>query len=77
MMGALAHYITHAAPREFQPMKANFGILPQPESRLGKQERYAYYTRRSLTALRRFARAFDIAYDREAAEAEVVLPGVA
>jgi methylenetetrahydrofolate--tRNA-(uracil-5-)-methyltransferase len=77
MMGALAHYITHAAPREFQPMKANFGILPQPESRLGKQERYAYYTRRSLTALRRFARAFDIAYDREAAEAEVVLPGAA
>lgn len=77
MMGALAHYITHAAPRDFQPMKANFGILPMPETKLGKQERYAYYARRSLTALRRFARAFDMPYDREAAEAEIVLPGAA
>jgi methylenetetrahydrofolate--tRNA-(uracil-5-)-methyltransferase len=76
MMGALAHYITHAAPKDFQPMKANFGILPPPESRMGKQERYAYYTRRALTALRRFTRDYDIAFDREAAEAEIVLPGV-
>lgn len=76
MMGALAHYITHAAPKDFQPMKANFGILPPPESRMGKQERYAYYTRRALTALRRFTREYDIGFDREAAEAEVVLPGV-
>jgi methylenetetrahydrofolate--tRNA-(uracil-5-)-methyltransferase len=28
MLGALCHYITHAALRDFQPMKANFGILP-------------------------------------------------
>ena len=77
MMGALAHYITHAAPKDFQPMKANFGILPMPETKLGKQERYAYYTRRALTALRRFARAFDVAFDQEAAEAEMVLPGAA
>jgi methylenetetrahydrofolate--tRNA-(uracil-5-)-methyltransferase len=76
MMGALAHYITHAAPKDFQPMKANFGILPPPESRMGKQERYAYYTRRALTALRRFTRDFDIPFDRAAAEAEIVLPGV-
>jgi methylenetetrahydrofolate--tRNA-(uracil-5-)-methyltransferase len=76
MMGALAHYITHAAPKDFQPMKANFGILPPPESRMGKKERYAYYTRRALTALRRFARDYGIAFDREAAEAEIVLPGV-
>lgn len=28
MMGALFHYITHADPETFQPMKANFGLLP-------------------------------------------------
>jgi hypothetical protein len=48
-----------------------------PENKLGKQERYAYYAHRSLTALRRFARAFEIAFDQEAAEAGVVLTGAA
>ncbi len=28
MLGALAHYISRATPTNFQPMKANFGILP-------------------------------------------------
>lgn len=28
MLGALCHYITEASPSDFQPMKANFGILP-------------------------------------------------
>ena len=27
MMGAMAHYITHANPKGFQPMNANFGLL--------------------------------------------------
>jgi methylenetetrahydrofolate--tRNA-(uracil-5-)-methyltransferase len=77
MLGALAHYVTHAAPKNFQPMKANFGIIPMPEQRMGKQERYAYYTKRALTALRRFARAFELDWNRERAEAEIVLPGSA
>ena len=29
MIGALMHYITHAKPSSFQPMKANFGLLPE------------------------------------------------
>jgi methylenetetrahydrofolate--tRNA-(uracil-5-)-methyltransferase len=29
MIGALIHYITHAAAKDFQPMKANFGLLPE------------------------------------------------
>jgi methylenetetrahydrofolate--tRNA-(uracil-5-)-methyltransferase len=29
MLGALCHYITSAALKDFQPMKANFGILPE------------------------------------------------
>jgi len=28
MVGALCHYISHAESRSFQPMKANFGLLP-------------------------------------------------
>lgn len=35
MLGALCHYITHADLKDFQPMKANFGILP--ELNLGKK----------------------------------------
>jgi len=43
MIGALCHYITHAAPDEFQPMKANFGLLPPStlktrDKRLRKQQ---------------------------------------
>ncbi|MCX7600204.1 MAG: methylenetetrahydrofolate--tRNA-(uracil(54)-C(5))-methyltransferase (FADH(2)-oxidizing) TrmFO [Armatimonadetes bacterium] len=39
MLGALAHYITHANPDNFQPMNANFGILPPPENVPKKQKR--------------------------------------
>ena len=28
MLGALCHYVTHADPGQFQPMKANLGLLP-------------------------------------------------
>jgi methylenetetrahydrofolate--tRNA-(uracil-5-)-methyltransferase len=36
MLGALCHYVTHASPADFQPMKANFGILPELEGEPGK-----------------------------------------
>jgi methylenetetrahydrofolate--tRNA-(uracil-5-)-methyltransferase len=62
MLGALCHYVTHAEARNFQPMKANFGLFPLPEQRLSKAERYRYYSRRALTALRRFARDRRLAY---------------
>ena len=39
MTGALLHYITHASPADFQPMKANFGILPKTESNSTGQKR--------------------------------------
>ena len=52
MIGALLYYITHAEPKEFQPMKANFGILPplNPPVR-NKKQRYRAYAERSLKAL--------------------------
>lgn len=52
MMGSLLHYITHADPENFQPMKANMGLLPDLEERVrGKQARYAAYAERAQTAL--------------------------
>ena len=52
MLGALAHYITHAAPKDFQPMKANFGILPPLASpSRSKRARYEAYVSRALADL--------------------------
>jgi methylenetetrahydrofolate--tRNA-(uracil-5-)-methyltransferase len=55
MLGALCHYVTHVNLKEFQPMKANFGILPAlPAEIKGKQARAAQYVERSLNSLRQF-----------------------
>jgi methylenetetrahydrofolate--tRNA-(uracil-5-)-methyltransferase len=55
MLGALCHYITHAEAADFQPMKANFGILPQLEvvgkGRRNKRQRAEAYVRRALDDL--------------------------
>jgi len=49
-LGALCHYVTHADLKDFQPMKANFGILPPLDltSRIGKRERGKFYAERAL-----------------------------
>jgi methylenetetrahydrofolate--tRNA-(uracil-5-)-methyltransferase len=53
MLGALCHYITHADLKDFQPMKANFGILPllNDTAKIGKRERAKLYAERALTDL--------------------------
>ena len=53
MLGALCHYVTHASAADFQPMKANFGILPPLETtkKLGKRDRYVAYAKRALEEL--------------------------
>jgi methylenetetrahydrofolate--tRNA-(uracil-5-)-methyltransferase len=54
MLGALCHYVTHAEPAGFQPMKANFGLLPALDRPpRAKRERYATYSERALNALER------------------------
>jgi hypothetical protein len=68
MLGALCHYVTHAEAKGFQPMKANFGLLPKPEQAMGKADRYRFYSQRALTAMRRFARDRRLAYDSDLAE---------
>ena len=52
MLGALCHYVTHADLKDFQPMKANFGILPPLESKTAKRERGAAYAERALADLK-------------------------
>jgi methylenetetrahydrofolate--tRNA-(uracil-5-)-methyltransferase len=52
MLGALCHYVTHADLKDFQPMKANFGILPAFETRIAKRERGKAYAERALIDLR-------------------------
>ena len=53
MLGALCHYITHADLKDFQPMKANFGILPtlELEKKTGKRERGQLYADRAAITL--------------------------
>ncbi len=55
--GALVYYITHAEARDFQPMKGNFGILPELEVKLkGKRKRAVAYAERSRSSLQNFLR---------------------
>jgi methylenetetrahydrofolate--tRNA-(uracil-5-)-methyltransferase len=55
MLGALCHYVTHASPTDFQPMKANFGILPGLKENIhGKRPRAAAHVLRAMEDLDRF-----------------------
>jgi methylenetetrahydrofolate--tRNA-(uracil-5-)-methyltransferase len=53
MLGALCHYIAHADAGAFQPMKANFGILPPLTDgvRRNRRQRAQAYAERSKTDL--------------------------
>jgi methylenetetrahydrofolate--tRNA-(uracil-5-)-methyltransferase len=53
MLGALCHYITEAAARDFQPMKTNFGILSVYDGVLprSKRLRNQLYAERALKEL--------------------------
>lgn len=52
MLGSLCHYVSHAEPRTFQPMKANFGILPAldnpPRDKRARASLYAARAQRDL-----------------------------
>ena len=54
MVGAVLHYISTPTGQEFQPMKANFGLLPALGKRVGKRERYHSYAERAVQAMQRF-----------------------
>lgn len=56
MIGALNHYITHADLLDFQPMKANFGIMPPLDTSkgIGKRERACLFAQRSNRVMKDF-----------------------
>ncbi|MFZ5916311.1 MAG: methylenetetrahydrofolate--tRNA-(uracil(54)-C(5))-methyltransferase (FADH(2)-oxidizing) TrmFO [Chloroflexota bacterium] len=55
MLGALCDYVSSADADNFQPMKANFGLLPPLERPVRqKRARYQAYAQRALDALEQF-----------------------
>jgi len=53
MLGSLCYYVSHADPKHFQPMKANFGLLPELPTRFrSKVERYTAYADRALADMK-------------------------
>ncbi len=58
MLGALCYYITHASAADFQPMKANFGLLPSLDGvgkgRRNKRRRMEMYAERAALSLSMF-----------------------
>ena len=57
MIGALSAYISDPTVKKFQPMGANFGVLPELENRpRDKKERGAAYSQRALDSLNKYLR---------------------
>ncbi|HCN59553.1 FADH(2)-oxidizing methylenetetrahydrofolate--tRNA-(uracil(54)-C(5))-methyltransferase TrmFO [Mammaliicoccus fleurettii] len=55
IIGSMAYYITHANKKNFQPMNANFGLLPSLEKRIkDKKVRYETLANRALKHLNSF-----------------------
>jgi methylenetetrahydrofolate--tRNA-(uracil-5-)-methyltransferase len=61
MLGSLCYYITNASLKDFQPMKANFGILPNLylTKRIGKREKGAAYAERAASNLETYLKEND------------------
>lgn len=55
MIGALSHYISESTAKDFQPMGANFGIIPPIDPHIrDKKERYMAFSQRSLNDLEEY-----------------------
>ncbi len=57
MLGSMAHYITTTDGKHFQPMNANFGLVPSLEDapkKMKKQERYEKYANRALETIQQY-----------------------
>lgn len=55
MIGAMAKYVQDGGVASFQPLNANFGIIPPPSEKVrgGRKARYAYYSKRALDTIDR------------------------
>lgn len=57
VLGSMANYITTANEKNFQPMNANFGLLPPIEPRVkNKKERYEQLASRALDTIQNFVK---------------------
>ncbi|MCD8502724.1 MAG: FADH(2)-oxidizing methylenetetrahydrofolate--tRNA-(uracil(54)-C(5))-methyltransferase TrmFO [Bacillaceae bacterium] len=57
ILGSMANYITTANQKSFQPMNANFGLLPPIEPRVkNKKERYEALATRALDTIQNFVK---------------------
>jgi methylenetetrahydrofolate--tRNA-(uracil-5-)-methyltransferase len=61
MLGSLCYYITNASEKDFQPMKANFGIVPPlaDGKKRNKRTRAEAYAQRALDTLAQFIENID------------------
>ncbi|WP_028841849.1 methylenetetrahydrofolate--tRNA-(uracil(54)-C(5))-methyltransferase (FADH(2)-oxidizing) TrmFO [Thermodesulfobacterium hveragerdense] len=50
-IGALVHYLVEGNPKYFQPMNINWGLLPQLDKKVNKNQRYQLMAERALKAL--------------------------
>lgn len=53
-MGSLNYYITHASPKNFQPMNVTFGIIKDLGYKVAKREKKEHYSNRALETMRKF-----------------------
>jgi len=70
----LCHYVTHADMADFQPMKANFGILPPLEKigqKMGKRERGKAYADRAMVDLETYLSDFHVSSSPKEANIEI------
>ncbi len=59
MIGALLDFISNSESKSFQPINANFGILPPLETRIrDKKSRYKSYVGRSIDEMGKFSELF-------------------
>ena len=60
MMGALSRYVSGYEGKDFQPMGANFGVLPPLSEKIrDKRQRYGTLSRRGLRDLEAYCREMD------------------
>lgn len=57
VMGSMAQYITHASPKYFQPMNANFGIM-QLEGKVKKKDRKEAFAKQALAVIEEYQEKF-------------------
>jgi len=60
ILGALTRYVTQACCADFQPMNANFGLLPPLKAKGSKAERRLQLARRALQAISEFQKSSGI-----------------